>query len=60
MIFIDIFLFKINEIILLIIAYHNFEDLEEEEEENHDTIYNNYMNFLDNEYSDQENWFNGE
>ena len=32
MIFIDIFLFKINEIILLIIVYHNSEDLEEEEE----------------------------
>ena len=58
MIFIDIFLFKINEIILLIIVYHNSEDLEEVEE-NHDTTYNNSLDILDNEYSDQKNWFNG-
>ena len=59
MIFIHIFLFKINEIILLIIVYHNSEDLEEVEE-NHDTTYNNSLDFLDNEFSDQKNWFNGE
>ena len=59
MIFIDIFLFKINEIILLILVYHNSEDLKEEEE-NHDTTYNNSLDFLDNEYLDQESWFNGE
>ena len=45
MIFIDIFLFKINEIILLIIVYHNSEDLEEVEE-NHDTTYNNSLDFF--------------
>ena len=59
MIFIDIFLLKINKIIFLIFVYHNFADLEEEEE-NHETTYNNSIDFLDNEYSDQENWFNGE
>ena len=59
MIFIDIFLLKINEIILLILVYHNSED-SEEEEENHEMTYNNSLDFLDNEYSDQENWFNGE
>ena len=58
MILIDIFLFKINEIILLILVYHNSEDLEEEE--NHDTTYNNSLDFLDKEYSDQKSWFNGE
>ena len=58
MIFIDIFLFKINEIILFILVYHNSEDLEEEE--NHDSTYNNSLEFLDNEYSDQKSWFNGE
>ena len=52
MILIDIFLFKINEIILLILVYHNSENLEEEE--NHDTTYNNSLDFLDNEYSNQE------
>ena len=59
MIFIDIFLLKINEIILLILVYHNSED-SEVEEENHEMTYNNSLDFLDNEYSDQENWFNGE
>ena len=49
MIFIDIFLLKINEIIFLIFVYHNSENLEEEEE-NHETTYNNSINFLDNEY----------
>ena len=58
MIFIDIFLLKINEIIFLIFVYYNSEDLEEEE--NHELTYNNSIDFLDNEYSDQENWFNGE
>ena len=61
MIFIDIFIFKINEIIFLIIVYHKFEDLEEVEE-NYNTNYNSH-NFLDlmvNEYYDQENWFNDE
>ena len=59
MIFINIFLLKINEIIFFIFVYYNSEDLEEEEE-NHETTYNNSIDFLDNEYSDQENWFNGE
>ena len=48
MIFIDIFLLKINEIIFLIFVYYNSEDLEEEEE----NLYNNSIDFLDNEYSD--------
>ena len=61
MIFIDIFLFKIDEIVLLILVYHTSEDLEEEQKKkNYDTTYNNSLDFLDNEYSDQENWFNGE
>ena len=59
MIFINIFLLKINEIIFLIFVYYNSEDLEEEEE-NHEITYNNSIDFLDYEYSDQENWFNGE
>ena len=59
MIFIDIFLLKINEIILLIFVYHNYEDLEEEEE-NNGTTYNNSLDFLNNQYPDQENWFNDE
>ena len=53
MIFIDIFLLKINEIILLIFVYHNSEDLEEEEE-NHATTYKNSRDFLDNQYSIRE------
>ena len=61
MIFIDIFIFKINEIILLIIVYHNFEDLVIVED-NYDTNYNshNSLDLMVNEYSHQENWFNGE
>ena len=56
MIFINIFIFKINEIILLIIVYHNFEKVEE----NYNTNYNshNSLNLIINEYSYQENWFN--
>ena len=58
-IFIDIFIFSINEIILLIIVYHNFEDLEDVEG-NYNTNYNshNSLDLMVNEYSDQENWFN--
>ena len=53
MIFIDIFIFKINEIIPLINIYYNFEDLEEVEE-NGNTNYNshNSLNLMVNEYSD--------
>ena len=53
MIFINIFIFKKNEIILLIIVYHNFEKLEE----NYNTNYNSH-NSLDLMITDQENWFN--
>ena len=61
MIFIDIFIFKINEIIFLIIVYHNFEDLVIVED-NYNTNYNslNSLDLMVNEYSDQENWFNDE
>ena len=45
MIFIDIFIFKINKIIFLITVYHNFEDLEEVKE-NGNTNYNSY-NYVD-------------
>ena len=53
MIFIDIFIFKINEIILLIIVYHNFEDLEEVEE-NYNTNYNSLksLDLMVNKYPD--------
>ena len=58
MIFIDIFIFKINEIIPLINIDYNFEDLEEVEE-NGNTNYNshNSLDLMVNEYSDQEIWF---
>ena len=61
MIFIDIFIFKINEIIFFIIFYHNFEDLVIVED-NYDTNFNsnNSLDLMVNEYSDQENWFNDE
>ena len=57
MIFIDIFIFKINEIIFLIIVYHNFEDLVIVKD-NYNTNYNslNSLDLMVNEYSDQENW----
>ena len=61
MIFIDIFIFKINEIIFVIIVYHNFEDFVIVED-NYDTNYNshNSLDLMVNEYYDQENWFNDE
>ena len=61
MIFIDIFIFKRNEIIFFVIVYHNFEDLVIVED-NYDTNYNsnNSLDLMVNKYSDKENWFNDE